>query len=369
MWVDSAERPALAAQAFASLMTPFEPFEAHPTLGVAVSGGRDSLALALLAHEWAAARRGRVLALIVDHGLRAEAAAEAEATCKALAEVGIDAQILHWSGPKPGHGIQEVARAERYRLLLAACRGHGIIHLLVAHHAEDQAETVAMRAARGSGADGLAGMAALVEHADARILRPLLGVSRARLEATLRARGLRWIDDPSNDDLRFERARLRASRRPLPRVERSAAQARTEREQELARVAVDALEFDDDCGGGGESAAIDCTALGRLDSAVSARLLGRIVQALGGRDYPARRDRLARAVARLMPAGPRGKSGKSRDFTLSRCRLMLRQGPDGVRLRWIVCPENGKKILRKGGQPLIPAAFFACGGRPAPHVE
>jgi len=136
----------LTAESFAILMAPFAPFESHPVLAVAVSGGRDSLALALLADQWARARDGHAVGLIVDHGLRAEAAGEASATSDLLARHGIDVEILRWDGEKPAHGLQEAARAARYRLLFAACRARGILHLLVAHHADDQAETVVMRA-------------------------------------------------------------------------------------------------------------------------------------------------------------------------------------------------------------------------------
>jgi tRNA(Ile)-lysidine synthase len=108
--------------AFVRLMAPFEPFEAAPILAVAVSGGRDSLALALLAHDWASRRSGRIIGLVVDHALRAEAAAEAEATLRVLSAHGIDGAILHWSGAKPSSGLQEAARVARYRLLRDECR-------------------------------------------------------------------------------------------------------------------------------------------------------------------------------------------------------------------------------------------------------
>ncbi|MEI6202496.1 MAG: ATP-binding protein, partial [Enhydrobacter sp.] len=94
----------LTAENFALLMAPFAPFENHPVLAVAVSGGRDSLALALLANDWAKARGGAIVALIVDHGLRPAAAREAEATRELLARRGIDAAILRWRGAKPTHG-------------------------------------------------------------------------------------------------------------------------------------------------------------------------------------------------------------------------------------------------------------------------
>ena len=344
-------------------MAPFAPFEDKPALAVGVSGGRDSLALALLASEWALERGGRVLALIVDHGLRVASAGEATTTRELLAQHGIAAEILSWSGAKPLRGIQAAARAARYRLLFDACRRERIVHLLVAHHAADQGETIAMRAARDSGADGLAGMAALVEHGDVRLLRPLLGVSRARLTATLEARGVAWIDDPSNVDPRFERARLRVAETAM--VDRPDEGAgRAAREAELARAAVEVLEFDLE-----GAVAIDRTAFGRLGRNLGHRLLSRVVQALGGRDHPPRRDRLAAAVARLSQDGDRGKSGKGRDFTLSACRLMLRQVSGSRRMRWIVRPESGKNDRKKAAQPLIPAAFFACGAASAPHVN
>ena len=353
----------IEAADFAGLMAPFGRFEAEPVLAVAVSGGRDSLALALLAHDWAVARKGRVLALIVDHGLRPESGAEARTTLGRLGGIGIAGEILDWVGTKPVSGLQEAARDARYRLLLAACRRHGILHLLVAHHAGDQAETIAMRAARRSGPDGLAGMAAAVEHRDARLLRPLLGVARDRLTATLEGRGIGWIDDPSNADRRFERVRVRQDGSALPGTVTDPA-ARAARDRVLAAAALEALDVEPD----GE-VALDHTLLSRMDEEIAARLLSRVVQAVGGGDYPPRRDRLERAAARLSQGAIRGKSGKSQDFTLSGCRLMLRQVPGSRRLRWIVRAESGRSKERKRSQPLVPAAFFACGACGAPHVE
>lgn len=353
----------LGAGAFARLMAPFEPFETSPLLAVAVSGGRDSLALALLSHDWAAERGGRVVGLVVDHGLRAESAGEAAAALDVLTRHGIEGAILAWSGAKPRTGLQAAARAARYRLLRDECRRRGIMHLLLAHHADDQAETVTMRARRRSGPDGLAGMAALIEQPEVRLLRPLLTVPRARLTDTLLARGVQWLDDPSNLDPRFERARLRAGLAPGSRPG-GEGDERSARERDLAGIAVATLEFDQD-----GMAAIDCAAFARLEPERQAGLLSRVIQALGGRDHPPRRDRLQRAVGRLRTIpdcdADRGKSGKGRDFTLSACRLMLRQVPASRRLRWIVRPEHGRNM----GQPLIPAAFFACDVSAASHLE
>ena len=358
----------LSATDFAALMAPFAPFERRPRLAVAVSGGRDSLALTLLAHDWAGELKGKVLALIVDHGLRAESATEARTTRALLRRHGIDAEILRWSGAKPRRGIQEAARAARYHLLFEACRQRGILHLLVAHHADDQDETIAMRAARASGPDGLAGMAALVEQREARLLRPLLGERRARLTATLQARGIQWIDDPSNLDSRFERARLRRNKVARPSPAGAAGPGRTVRERALARAALDVLDGDVP-----EKIAIDGAAYGRLPRDLQIGLLSRVAQALGGGEHPPRRRRLEAAASRLARGGDRGKSGKSQDFTLSGCRLMLRQargsGPGGHRLRWIIGPESGRTDGKKGAQPLIPAAYFACGVPEAHHLD
>ncbi|MGB1548602.1 MAG: tRNA lysidine(34) synthetase TilS, partial [Alphaproteobacteria bacterium] len=190
-------------------MAAFGPFEAKPHLAVAVSGGTDSLALTLLAAEWAKARGGVVLALTVDHGLRREAAAEARQVGKWLRAQRIPHRILRWEGKKPKTGIQEAAREARYGLLTERCRKEGILHLLLAHHQEDQAETFLFRMMRGSGIEGLAAMPRLAEREDLRLLRPLLEIPKARLRATLEAAGQDWIEDPSNADRAFARVRLR----------------------------------------------------------------------------------------------------------------------------------------------------------------
>jgi tRNA(Ile)-lysidine synthase len=352
----------LSAPEFASLMAPFAPFEARPTLAVAVSGGRDSVALAVLAHEWAGERQGSVRALIVDHGLRSASAVEAHSTHERLAALGIEAEVLVWSGAKPATRLQQAAREARYRLLFEACRRHGILHLLTAHHADDQAETLAMRAARDSGPDGLAGMAALVEHRDARLLRPLLAVPRARLTATLQARGIGWIDDPSNEDRRFERVRVRQDGGVAP----GPTGGRAARDREVARAALRSLEI------GPQGMALDQLVVSDLSKEITGRLLGRVVQAVAGGPYPPRRERLERAAARLSQGQGHGqdrdKSGKSRDFTLSGCQLMLRRDPATRRLRWIVRRESGRRNSKTPGQPLVPAAFFACGASAATHL-
>ncbi len=169
------------------------------------------MALVLLADGWARGRGGQVVGLIVDHGLRGESTAEAALTRARLAARGIAARVLTLHGLRRGPALAARARAARYAALDAACAEAGILHLLLGHHAADQAETVAMRRQRGSGPAGLAAMPALVETARLRLLRPLLTVPPVMLRRLLLAQGVGWVEDPSNADPTTLRAQLRAA--------------------------------------------------------------------------------------------------------------------------------------------------------------
>ena len=209
---------AVDAAEFASLMAPLGPFGDRPAIAVAVSGGPHSLALALLARDWVAARGGALRALVVDHGLRADSGEEAGAVAAMLASQGIAADILMLGLPT-GRRVQERAREARLAALLAACAASGRPWLLLGHHRGDQAETLLFRAARGSGDLGLAAMAPVRVAAGALILRPLLSVPAERLEAVCVAAGLRPVRDPSNEDGRFARIRLRRALQSIDRAE------------------------------------------------------------------------------------------------------------------------------------------------------
>ena len=183
--------------------------EPEARIGVAVSGGPDSLALLLLA---AAARPGRVEAATIDHALRIEAREEAETVgdlCRTL-EVPHAILTARWDQP-PVTAIEERARKERYRLLGYWAEERGLAAVVTAHHAEDQAETLFMRLARGSGVKGLAAIRprSIVSGAHVRLVRPLLGWRRSELEAICSDAGLEPVRDPSNDDEQFERVRVR----------------------------------------------------------------------------------------------------------------------------------------------------------------
>jgi tRNA(Ile)-lysidine synthase len=211
--------PAISINAtFATAMAQLGPFEPAPRLAVGVSGGADSMALTVLAAQWARARGGSIIGLIVDHRLRPGSADEAQITVTRLRELGLPAHVLVLTGLGNGPRLAERARIARYVALREACAAEGTLHLLLGHHAGDQAETVAQRALRGSHSSGLAGMAALVESATVRLLRPLLGFAPEDLRAFLRSLGVAWVEDPSNRDPHALRPRLRASlgRRPAP---------------------------------------------------------------------------------------------------------------------------------------------------------
>ncbi len=185
-------------------MAPLGPFGRDRRVLVGVSGGADSMALAFLLGRW-----GAPLACIVDHGLRAGSNAEAAQAASRLTALGIPAKVVR-AEIAEGTAMAERARRARYELLRGACREAGCADLLVAHHAADQAETIQMRLAAGSGAAGLAGMAAITYSQAARLLRPLLSIGPARLRATLIRAGVEWAEDPTNQDRRTLRARLRA---------------------------------------------------------------------------------------------------------------------------------------------------------------
>jgi tRNA(Ile)-lysidine synthase len=203
-----ADAPAQPADAALAALADLLPDDAH--LLVALSGGPDSLALLVVAAAWAAEDPARrVLAATVDHGLRPASAAEATACARMSASLGIGHETLVWEGPKPATGVQAAARKARYGLLTEAALRLGATHLATAHHADDQAETVLMRLAAGSGIGGLGGMRAISHLGGIIVVRPFLGLRKAALASICADRSLTPLDDPSNGAQRFSRGRLR----------------------------------------------------------------------------------------------------------------------------------------------------------------
>jgi tRNA(Ile)-lysidine synthase len=189
----------------------FADWKAAPAIVLAVSGGPDSVALMWLAARWrrTLARGPRLVAVTVDHGLRAEAKAEARDVKRLARALDLPHRTMRWTGAKPKTGLPAAARAARYRLLAQAARASGATHILTAHTRDDQAETLLMRLLRGSGIAGLAAMARQSERDGVLLARPFLHVSKSQLIATLKKAKLGFADDPTNRDLNFARPRIR----------------------------------------------------------------------------------------------------------------------------------------------------------------
>lgn len=336
----------IGALEFERLARSVGPFAPSPRVAVATSGGVDSVALCLLAHRWAAASGGECHALVVDHGLRPESAEECRRIAGWLTRGGIETRVLTWTGRKPVRGIQEAAREARYGLLSSWCRDHGSRDLMLAHHRDDQAETFLLRLGRKSGLDGLATMAGVSHRAGIRVVRPLLGVPKARLIATVRAFGHPWIEDPSNRDPRFARSLIRELLPTLGAVGvTSESIAASARRLGRARAALEhyASELVRECVRSHEAGFcwLDRDALLASPDEVGLRVLSRVVSAVGARPAPPRHDRLERAYAEI--AG--GAASKGR--TLAGCRIVGR----GRRL--LICREargTGRAVTLRPGQ-------------------
>lgn len=181
-------------------------------IGIAVSGGPDSMALLLLT---ASARPSEIEAATVDHGLRNGSRAEAEAVAAVCAELNVphETLLIDWTAP-PTSAVQERARDARYGALAKWMQTRALEVLLTAHHLDDQAETVMMRLNRGSGSKGLGGMRSVSTVPGAphlKFVRPLLQWRRHDLEAICADAGVTTASDPSNEDTQYERVRIRAA--------------------------------------------------------------------------------------------------------------------------------------------------------------
>lgn len=282
-------------------------------LALAVSGGGDSMALAVLCARVLLPRGVRLKAYTVDHGLRSGVRAEAEAAGKTLAALGIVQEILVWAAEeKPQSHVQERARDARYALLADACRRDGFDALLTAHQAEDQMETFWMRLAHGSGLDGLAAIAPQRRlPCGLRLVRPLLGFSRAALRDVCQAANIGWAEDPTNENGTFLRARLRGFEEVLAaegltparlaQVTQKLADARAALEDIAAeKTAACAAVYPEGY------VRLDAAALSALPDDLARRVLSRLLLLVAPADYPPgfeRLDHLRRDLARTGFAG------------------------------------------------------------------
>lgn len=300
------------------------------SLGVAVSGGGDSTALLTIAAGWAL-RRGRELrAVTVDHGLRAESAAEAVFAGRHAARLGVAHHVLQ-AGPMAPGNLPAAARAARYGLMAEWARAAGLAAVALGHTMDDQAETVLMRLARGSGVEGLSAMAPRRDRLGVTWIRPMLEVRRAALRDWLRARGIAWVDDPTNEDAGFNRIRARralAHLAPLGlTVEGLAATARTLARQRrvLARAAADLDARAVRHGTFGE-ARIALAPLREAERDTALRLVGDLLARIGGHAHRPRFRSLEPVLDALLDAGGHA-------VTLAGCLVV----PDGAGV--LICRE------------------------------
>jgi tRNA(Ile)-lysidine synthase len=298
------------------------PLFASGPLALAVSGGPDSTQLM---HMISMHRENvDVYVLTVDHGLREASAGEARHVADLAIALGLHHAILRWEGEKPQSGVQAAAREARYRLMAGWCRTNGIKRLVTAHNLDDQAETVLMRLARGSGPDGLAAMKPETQMYGISLVRPLLNISHSRLVASLAAAGHTAIDDPSNSDSKFERVRLRKARSARDQLGlEDKALAATARRMARAVVALeDAVER-------ATAETVRMTEFGHclvhrqglLDHPLEIiiRTLSRCLKCIGGAErQPA--DHQVEALAEML------SRGVPKTLTLAGCRVVLRNG-------------------------------------------
>lgn len=303
----------------------FASWVAYPRIALAVSGGADSIALMLLARTWLNLTRvthPQITVLTVDHRLREASTVEAEWVKSTAATFGFQHETLSWDGDKPSADLQAEARRARYRLMTSYCRSMGIPALATAHTCDDQAETLLMRLARGSGIDGLTAMDIVSHQNGVDILRPLLEIPRRRIEAFLHARGQTWLDDPSNEDDRFERVRVRRKLRAARSLGLApAAVALSAKRLRRARVALDAAATaflrDNAALYPAGYAEIGLPKLRLVHDEIGLRALGRIITAIGGdHDAPLRLSKLE-ACFDALRNGQRGA-------TLGGCRLLVK---------------------------------------------
>ncbi len=285
-------------------------------LGVAVSGGGDSVGLLHLLQDWRCHGGPDLRAATVDHGLRPDAADEAAAVARICAGLGIPHDTLDWQGGTGAGNLSDRARRARYALLADWAQARGIKDIAVGHTEDDLAETFVMRLARGAGVDGLAAMRPRWRHGPATFHRPLLGVSRAGLRDLLRGRGVDWVEDPTNTDMVYERARVRDGLAALAAAGLDApALAQAARRLAEARGALDFLAREkarDIMRIAAGDVLIDRAGLAALPDEVARRILLAALRWITGAEYPPRGS----AMTAFLQAARSGAA-----MTLQGCQL------------------------------------------------
>ncbi|MFT4960750.1 MAG: tRNA(Ile)-lysidine synthase, partial [Paracoccaceae bacterium] len=287
-------------------------------LGVAVSGGGDSVAMLHILSRCFASDDVQLFAATVDHGLRPESAHEAEGVAKLAAFLGIQHSTLQWTTWDGRGNLQDRARRARTQLLGDWAKANNISTLLQGHTADDQAETVLMRLGRSAGVDGLAAIPPRRLVNGITIVRPMMGLTRCQLRDYLTRQGVSWADDPSNDDLKYDRIKARQLLDLLEPLGITAdSLSDVAQNMASARVALDWYSFlaarDIACVNGG-SVVLDLRKFIAIPDEISRRLFVGIISWLSGADYPPRRAPVLAALAALRDG---------RGATLGGCHVLI----------------------------------------------
>ena len=323
----------------AALLDVLGPFEPNPHLAVALSGGADSTALLLLAREWTAARSGNVSALIVDHRLRNDSTREAQ---EVAAQLG--ATILTPEHHDVSNNLAARAREWRYDALTTWCRANDVLHLLVAHHADDQAETVALHMARGDTENGASGMAAVTIRDGVRMLRPLLNIRKSALIDYLQTHGVSWTEDPTNANLTFKRNAIRAqmtdeAHHKLMGITTREGASRAQRDLAFASAAAPVAQV------GEQDIKLHLAAFLALPQPVATRLLADSLCTMSGSHTRPRKHETQNLFVRIQKAG-------FSKATLKHCLIVKR----GDQLH--ISPEHYKIKDRRASKPLAASPFW-----------
>jgi len=337
----------------------FGGFEQARGILLAVSGGPDSMSLMLLAGAWLKSGENLgganppVFVATVDHQLRAESRFEAESVGHWAQALGLSHKTLTWEGTKPKARVQELAREARYRLLCAYADEIGADHLMTAHHADDQAETILFRLLRGSGLKGLGGMKRLTPRQDLVHARPLLAWPKADLIALCQEQGQAFFEDPSNRNPAYARTRLKALTKLLAEhgldrdgfvrlgVRLAKAEAALEEQAEACFRHIDLVARD-----GGFDA--EMSSLRAVPEEIFERVLAKLIVRVSGRDA-IRLDRLEALGVHLRQALAMGES-----FASTLGGAALRLTPKGVLHLRREPPRvrgTGSKSGRETGKP------------------
>lgn len=289
-------------------------------LALAVSGGSDSMALLVLASQWASEAGVALSVLTVDHHLRAVSREEAEYVGKVCAQLGLPHQILDWI-PQDGNSnsnIQARARKARYDLMTNWCHEHGIKTLLTAHHLDDQVENFFIRLSRASGLSGL------LDHSiglydKVQILRPLFNIPKLELRTYLNEQKVRWYEDASNEDLKYQRSSIRKWLASMPsELEPELFKARVLQSQQHLRSAANYIQraLDRELEEGVVIHENGAEYMISQDELIAHMTLSHLLMLVSGQDEPARSEAVMRLREQMLGSGKKA--------TLHGCTVEMR---------------------------------------------